>query len=223
MEENIKKDDLDSKEEVEKEEVEKEELEKEKVDATDEPKEELSKKEKKKENKDKKSKLEKENEDLKAELANLKNEYLKVFAEMENTKKRLKEDAVKDRKYASQKVVGELLQPVDMLTQIVNMPAANDEVRNYQIGFQMIANQLVDILKNEGLAPIESLGKEFDPKVMQAVSVEWNPEKPENTVLSVMQQGYMYKDRVLRPAMVTVNTKPKEENKANDDKKEEND
>ena len=118
----------------------------EEIDATDETKEEpQNKKEKKKEDKNKKNKLEKENEDLKNELANLKNEYLKVFAEMENTKKRLKEDAIKDRKYASQKVVGELVQPVDMLVQIVNMPAANDEVRNYQIGFQMIANQLVDI------------------------------------------------------------------------------
>ncbi|MCR5350742.1 MAG: nucleotide exchange factor GrpE [Acholeplasmatales bacterium] len=215
MEENKEKD-IEDVEETSK------DLENEEVDATDEVEnKEQSKKEKKKEAKDKKSKLEKENEELKAELANLKNEYLKVFAEMENTKKRLNESAVKDRKYASQKVVGELVQPVDMLTQIVNMPAANDEVRNYQIGFQMIANQLVDILKNEGLALIESLGKEFDPKVMQAVSVDYNPDKPLNTVLSVMQQGYMYKDRVLRPAMVTVNTKPKEE--ANDDKKEEND
>jgi len=192
----------------------------EEIDATDETKEELqNKKEKKKDEKNKKSKLEKENEDLKNELANLKNEYLKVFAEMENTKKRLKEDAIKDRKYASQKVVGELVQPVDMLVQIVNMPAANDEVRNYQIGFQMIANQLVDILKNEGLSPIEALNKEFDPKIMQAVSVEYDETKEENTVLRVMQPGYMFKDRVLRAAMVVVNKKPNEEN----EKKEEND
>ena len=192
----------------------------EEIDATDETKEEpQNKKEKKKEDKNKKSKLEKENEDLKNELANLKNEYLKVFAEMENTKKRLKEDAIKDRKYASQKVVGELVQPVDMLVQIVNMPAANDEVRNYQIGFQMIANQLVDILKNEGLSPIEALNKEFDPKIMQAVSVEYDETKEENTVLRVMQPGYMFKDRVLRAAMVVVNKKPNEEN----EKKEEND
>lgn len=192
----------------------------EEIDATDETKEEpQNKKEKKKDEKNKKSKLEKENEDLKNELANLKNEYLKVFAEMENTKKRLKEDAIKDRKYASQKVVGELVQPVDMLVQIVNMPAANDEVRNYQIGFQMIANQLVDILKNEGLSPIEALNKEFDPKIMQAVSVEYDETKEENTVLRVMQPGYMFKDRVLRAAMVVVNKKPNEEN----EKKEEND
>ena len=180
------------------------------VDATDEPAAKENKKKEKK--KDGKNKLEKENESLKAELANLKNEYLKVFAEMENTKKRLKSESVNDRKYASQKVVGELVGPVDMLMQIVSMPAPSPEIQNYVIGFQMIANQLADILKNEGLAKIEvEAGKEFDPKTMQAMSTEYDDSKAENIVIRVMQQGYMYKDRILRPAMVVVNKKPVEE------------
>ena len=194
------------------------------VDATDAPieKEEESKEENKKEKKNKHKeeiqKLEKKIESLEAELKVQKNEYLKVFAEMENTKKRLKEEAIKDRKYASQKVIGELINPIDMLIQIVNMPASTPEVQNYQTGFQMIANQLVDILKGEGLAPVESMGKEFDPKTMQAVETAWEEDKAENVVLKVMQAGYLYKDRVLRPAMVVVNKKV-EENK--EEKKEE--
>ncbi|MCR5113020.1 MAG: nucleotide exchange factor GrpE [Acholeplasmatales bacterium] len=180
------------------------------VDATDEPAAKETKKKEKK--KDGKNKLEKENESLKEELAKLKNEYLKVFAEMENTKKRLKSESVNDRKYASQKVVSELVGPIDMLIQIVNMPAPSPEIQNYVIGFQMIANQLVDILKNEGLGNIEAAaGKDFDPKTMQAVSTEYDEAKPENTIIRVMQTGYMYKDRVLRPAMVVVNKKPVEE------------
>ncbi len=167
---------------------------------TAEPKE--SKKEKKNKDKEKIAKLE-------AEYAELKNEYLKVYAEMENTKRRINEQAIKDRKYASQKVVGELINPIDMLIKIVNMPSENPEVKNYQIGFQMIANQLLDVLKGEGLAHIESLGKEFDPKVMQAVETEESDE--DNKVLKVMQEGYMYKDRVLRPAMVVVGKKKQEQ------------
>ena len=165
------------------------------------------KKEKKNKDKEKIAKLE-------ADYAELKNEYLKVYAEMENTKRRLNEQAIKDRKYASQNVVGELINPIDMLIKIVNMPSENPEVKNYQIGFQMIANQLLDVLKAEGLAHIESLGKEFDPKVMQAVETCESDE--DNKVLKVMQEGYMYKDRVLRPAMVVVGKKKqevKEENK----------
>lgn len=165
---------------------------------------ETSEKEVKKEKKEKKNKHQEQISKLEAELAQLKNDYLKVFAEMENTKRRLKEEAIKDRKYASQKVVGELINPIDMLVQIVNMPAPSPEIQNYLIGFQMIANQLIDVLKSEGLAPITvNLGSEFDPKVMEAFQTE-ETEDSENKVLRVVKPGYMYKDRILRPALVIV-------------------
>lgn len=166
-----------------------------------------TKKEKKSKDKEQIAKLEAEVQALQKEVASWKNEYLKAHAETENFKKRTNEQAMKDRKYASQKVIGELIQPIDMLVQIVNYPATNPEVANYQIGFQMIANQLVDILKGEGLSSIEAIDKEFDPKIMEAVQTEENLEKEDNIVLKVMQPGYMYKDRVLRPAMVVVNKK----------------
>jgi len=195
-----------------------EEIKEEEVDVKEEPqeenKEEEPKAETKKEKKDKHkseiAKLEAKLKEADAKYAELKNEYLKVFAEMENTKKRLKEEAIKDRKYASQNVIGELVTPIDMFVKIVNMESSNPEVKNYQIGFQMIANQIVDIMKREGLAHIEALSKDFDPKIMQAVQTEWDESKPENTVLRVMQDGYMYKDRVLKPAMVVVNKKTEE-------------
>ena len=175
---------------------------------------ETSEKEVKKEKKEKKNKHQEQITKLEAELAQLKNDYLKVFAEMENTKRRLKEEAVKDRKYASQKVVGELINPIDMLVKIVNSPAPSPEIANYLIGFKMLANQLIDILKAEGLKEIESnVGMEFDPTVMQAMSVEENAEFEDNTIIRVMQTGYMYKDRILRPAMVIVNKKNIEQKK----------
>lgn len=174
-----------------------------KEEAEQEVVEEASKEETKKE---KKNKYKEQIAKLEADYAALKNDYLKVYAEMENTKRRIKEEAIKDRKYASQKVIGELINPIDMLIQIVNMPAPSPEIQNYVIGFQMIANQLLDVLKNEGLAPIEAMGKEFDPKVMEAVETV-ETEDEENIVLKVMQPGYMYKDRVLRPAMVVVSKK----------------
>lgn len=174
-----------------------------KEEAEQEVVEEASKEETKKE---KKNKYKEQIAKLEADYATLKNDYLKVYAEMENTKRRIKEEAIKDRKYASQKVIGELINPIDMLIQIVNMPAPSPEIQNYVIGFQMIANQLLDVLKNEGLAPIEAMGKEFDPKIMEAVETV-ETEDEENIVLKVMQPGYMYKDRVLRPAMVVVSKK----------------
>lgn len=189
---------------------------KEDVAAEEEVKAEEATEQKEETKKEKKNKQKEQIAKLEAELANLKNEYLKVYAEMENTKRRMKDEAIKDRKYASQKVVGELINPIDMLLQIVNMPAPSPEIQNYVIGFQMIANQLVDVLKGEGLAPIEALNKEFDPKVMEAVETI-ESEDSDNIVLKVMQAGYMYKDRVLRPAMVVVSKK-----KNIEEKKEEN-
>ena len=162
--------------------------------------------------KEKKNKYKEQIAKLEADYATLKNDYLKVYAEMENTKRRIKEEAIKDRKYASQKVVGELIQPIDMLIQILNMPAPSPEVQNYQIGFQMIANQLLEVLKNEGLAPIK-VEKDFDPKYMEAMQTEGIEGYEENQVIRVVQAGYMYKDRVLRPALVVVNKKEIKEEK----------
>lgn len=182
-----------------------------------------SKKEKKDKQKEQISKLESEKKKLEEDYKNLKNEYLKAYAELENTKKRLKDEAIKDRKYASQKIVGELINPVDMLQMIVNMPAPSPEIQNYVIGFQMITNQLVDILKNEGLAPIvANVGDEFDPRVMQVVDTAYEEGKKENEILAIKQAGYMYKDRVLRPAMVLVNKKPEEKKEEAKAESEEN-
>ena len=155
---------------------------------------------------------------LKAEVESWKNEYLKARAELENSKKRISDQAAIDRKYASQHVIGELIQPVDMLVQIVNMPAPSEDVKNYQIGFQMIANQLADILKNEGLKPIEvKVGEQFDPKFMQALDTVSDDTKDNGVIVSIKQSGYMYKDRILRPTMVIVNKIEKVEEKATEE------
>jgi len=184
--------------------------------------EKVDKKENKKEKKDKHkeeiAKLEAKNKELEEKYAELKNDYLKAYAELENTKKRIKQEQITDRKYASQKVVGELIGPVDMLNMIINMPTQSPEVQNYVIGFQMITNQLVDILKAEGLGPINVKAlDEFDPKIMQVVDTRYEEDKAENLVLEVKQAGYMYKDRVLRTAMVVVNKKPEVKKEVNED------
>lgn len=208
-----------------------EEIKEEKDNASSQPEEKAEAKEAKDTKKEKKEKKSKEQEKiekleveiakLKEENARLKNDYLKAYADSQNFQKRINEQAIKDRKYASQNVIGELINPIDMLIQIVNMPAPSPEIQNYVIGFQMITNQLTDILKNEGLAPIEAkVGKEFDPKNMQAVETSNDESVADNIITKVMQPGYMYKDRVLRPAMVVVNKKAVKE-EINEGKEEE--
>ena len=69
----------------------------------------------------------------------------------------------------------------------------------------MVYNQTRNLLEKFEVKEIECLGKEFDPAVAQAVIVEKDEEKESGVVLEVFQKGYMYKDRVLRIAMVKVN------------------
>lgn len=159
----------------------------------------------KKEKKDGKTqKLKEEIARLERELSAEKEKNLKEIAEMQTTKRRLKEESVNERKYASMKVCENLIGPIDMLVKIVNGPAPSEEIKNYQIGFQMIANQLLQVLEGEGLKEIPcKIDDEFDPKVMQVVTTE-ESELEVATVKKVLQSGYMYKDRVLKPVMVHV-------------------
>ena len=165
--------------------------------------------------KEKKDKYKEQIAKLEEELKVQKNEYLKVFAEMENTKRRIKEEQIKDRKYASQKVISELINPIDMLVKIVEFGSPNPEIQNYLFGFKMITDQLVNILQAEGLSEVKALNQQFDPKTMDAMAIVENDELEDDTVVEVKQAGYMYKDRLIRPAMVVVSKKKQVETNEN--------
>ncbi len=175
------------------------------VDATDIPAEE-EKKEAKPKNK-KKDEIQKLNEEitkLKNENLALRDEYLRARADMENTKRRLNEDALKTKKYASQGLVEQLIVPVDMLEKVSNMEQQNPEIANFLVGFKMISKQIADILEADGLKVIDALGKDFDPQYHHAIEKEHQDGVEPGKVIQVLQTGYTYKDRLLKPAMVKV-------------------
>ena len=146
---------------------------------------------------------------LKEENKRLREQYLRTLADTENYKKRVDEERARERKYASQKVVSELVDPIDMLVKVINFGSPNPEIQNYLYGFKMIADKLVNILKDEGLGEVQALNQKFDPKTMEAMSIVENDELEEDTVVEVKQTGYTYKDRLIRPAMVVVSKKTK--------------
>ena len=161
----------------------------------------------------KEDKLREEVARLERELKEEKEKMLREIAEMQTTKRRLKEAEIENRKYAAMNVISELVNPIDMLVRVVNGPAPSEEIKNYQIGFQMIANQLVSILEKEGLKDIVvKEGDAFNPKVMEALNTE-ESDVSEPTVTKIMQKGYMFKDRVLKPTLVNVAIPVKVDNK----------
>lgn len=148
--------------------------------------------------------LKEENEKLKNQEASLKDQLLRKQAEFENFRKRMNEDRIKDRKYALNDFLQDSIEILDIFDKAVSVKTEDDKLNKYLSGFIMINNRLKNILENNGVTKIDCLNKPFDPLVASAMeTVEKEGVEP-NTVIEVVMTGYMYKDRVLRPAMVKV-------------------
>lgn len=155
--------------------------------------------------KEKKNKHKEQLENLENEINQLKDKLLRNAAELENFKKRMNQERINDRKYASKTLISDILNPLDQLNKVVNMPTDNEALKNFLIGFKMINDQFYNILFQDGLKEIEALNQMFDPKVHYAIEKTNDKEKPNGINLEVIQKGYTYKEQLLRPAMVKVN------------------
>lgn len=149
--------------------------------------------------------LREENEEMKKELEELTEKALRAVAELENYKKRNEKALTENMKYYNMRLIEKLLLPLDQLNIVVNGNVENPELKNYLSGFKMINDQIFDILEEEGLKLIKTDGEKFDPMYHYAVEKEEDKEKENGIILKTTQTGYLFKDRVIRPAMVTVN------------------
>lgn len=141
---------------------------------------------------------------LQEEVAKLKNDFARAYADADNMKKRLQKEADTAKKYRFQQAGLDLLPVLDNLGMALNVQTENEELKNYVKGFEMIYQQLQRVLENEGVKEIEAEGKPFDHNTMQALMQEKQEGVEAGIVLEVMQKGYMLKDRILRPALVKV-------------------
>lgn len=162
----------------------------------------------KKKVKEKRKKIDKEKDELIKANLELKEKVLRITAEMQNIRRRSEIDLANAYKYEGFDLIEKLLPIIDNFERAMNIKVEGSE--KYLDGFKMIYNQLIDILKSKGVVEIEALDKEFDPNIMNAVLTETNNDKENNIVLDVLQKGYMYKEKIIRPAMVKVNEKESE-------------
>lgn len=142
------------------------------------------------------------------ESSELQDKYLRLQAEYINFKNRMSSEVSNLLKYESEEFIKELLPIVDNFERAIMMDDGSDlsdEVSKFLAGFKMIYGNLISILEKMEVSVIECEGKKFDPHFMDAVFTEHNENKPENVVLEVLTKGYMYKDKVIRTAMVKVN------------------
>jgi molecular chaperone GrpE len=140
---------------------------------------------------------------LSAEASEMRELAQRKQAEFENYRKRMERERLDLSRYAGADVVKEVLPVLDNLERALRAAGGASEAQLRE-GVAIIHRQLAEILSRLGLAEVESQGKLFDPHVHEAVSQIETEEQPEGTVLEVLQKGYLFKDRLLRPAMVSV-------------------
>ena len=160
-------------------------------------------KEKKKSFFNKENKNSLELEKLKKEVATSNEKIVRLSAEIQNMRRRYEDELSKRAMYEGTDLIKSLLPIIDNFERAIAMD--NSENDKYLEGYKMIYTNMLTILKKIGVTEIECLHKPFDPKFMDAVLTESIIEEEQGIVLDVLQKGYMYKDKLLRPAMVKVN------------------
>jgi len=143
-------------------------------------------------------------EELNEEIKTLKNELLKQHADLENTRKRLEKERITERKYAGMSFAKALITPMDNFDLALGHITDDEAIKQFAQGFEMIKNQLLKLLEDEGVSEIDSLNEEYDPNFHQAIMTEKIEGTDSNKVIDVLQKGYMFKDRLIRPAIVKI-------------------
>lgn len=136
-----------------------------------------------------------------AKIAELNESFLRAKAETENVRRRAHEDVAKARKFAIESFAEHLLPVVDSLEAAL-LDSSGDVVKLRE-GVELTLRQLGSAMEKGRVAALNPVGEKFDPHRHQAISMVPAEQEP-NTVVSVLQKGYVIADRVLRPALVTV-------------------
>lgn len=161
-----------------------------------------------------KNELDEKIKSLEKEIGDYKDKFLRKAAEFENYKRRVENDQVNLLKYAAESVIIKLLPVIDDFERsLVHIKDAKD-VESIAEGIKMVYDKLMKILADQGVKPIEAVGKPFDVHYHEAI-MQMKVENAEpHTVVEEFEKGYMYKDRVIRHTKVAVSEDNQEEIKS---------
>lgn len=145
--------------------------------------------------------LEKSLADAEAKAAENYDLYVRAKAEMENIRRRSAEDVLKANKFGVEKIADALLAVKDSMD--AALVVENTSVESFKTGVELTARQLAQVFEKFSIVELNPVGEKFDPTRHQAIAALESDQTP-NTVINVMQKGYMLHERVLRPALVAV-------------------
>ena len=141
-----------------------------------------------------------------ARIATLEDEFLRFRAESENQRRRIMKDGENARKFATEKLLQELLPVADTLMRGLEVAKGEKAtVENLIEGKEATLRMLAKALENNGVKEVNPVGEVFNPELHQAMTVQPGAEGvAPNTVVAVFQRGYLLNERLLRPALVVV-------------------
>ncbi|MBS0949764.1 nucleotide exchange factor GrpE [Weissella minor] len=143
--------------------------------------------------------------DLRQQLSDAEDKFLRSQAEMQNMQTRLVKEQAQALKYANQKLGLAVLPALDNLERALQVEADDEAAEQLKKGVEMVFTTLKQALVDNGIKEVGVVGETFDPNFAQAIqSVPADEAHPADTIASVMQKGYVLDDRVIRPAMVSV-------------------
>jgi molecular chaperone GrpE len=148
----------------------------------------------------------KHHETLKEGNSDFKAKYYYLAAEVENMRKRSEREKENLLKFGNEKVISSLVSVMDNFDLTVNALKNDndDKVQNIVKGIDMIRSQFMDVLKQNGLTQVETIGKIFDPNFHEAVAQAPAPGKADQEIINEYQRGYLLNGRLLRAPKVVV-------------------
>ena len=145
--------------------------------------------------------------ELESALAEARDRHLRLAADFDNFKKRVRQEQMETVQHASADLIARVLPVLDDLHNVLeHKPEGVDE--SWVKGLELSVRKLEEALGTHGLQPIDAVGSPFDPKLHEAVGHEESREHPEDTVVAELRRGYRVRDRVVRPALVKVARPP---------------
>lgn len=142
--------------------------------------------------------------ELRAQKEDFEKRFLYLQAEFQNYRRRITEEKAALDKFAGEKIIKEMLPIVDNFERGLAAAKATSNFDALIGGVAGVMKQMEALLQKSGVIPIEAVGKEFDPKMHEAIGVADESDLPANTVVEELQRGYLLHERVLRPSLVKV-------------------
>ena len=141
---------------------------------------------------------------LEGQVAELKDQLLRNLAEVENVKRRAARDVENAHKFAVEKLINDLFPVIDSLEKAIETAASVEGAEAIAEGVSLSMKLFVDTLSKSGVEQVDPLGEPFDPNLHEAMTMVPNPDAEPNTVMDVMQKGYVLNGRLARAAKVIV-------------------